>query len=268
MVRYALDVPRGLRPGDLPLRVVARLRHRSRSLADQQVVCDESKTAVGRAFSAGALDARGIDLNPCEPQPITEITSTTAWLGGPAPAGAPSPVRPRWQRTYELGMALVGEVTEELDEARAVLGAAAAEAPAGPAGDRARGMIDVQLGWVLGRQGRTDEALAVLARARRLLPDAPAAIDAAAADALMRVWRWRESPDTAQADLVDEFQAGCSGGFLNIEPAFRPRGCAASRRRQPYSATVSMSSVADPSCSASSASNTTSPGRSRSTLPR
>jgi tetratricopeptide (TPR) repeat protein len=199
VVRYALDVPRGLAPGDLPLRVDARLRHRSRSLADQQVVCDESKTEVGRAFAAGALDARGIDLDPCEPQPITEITSTTAWLGGRAPAGTPSPARPRWQRTYELGMALVGEVTEELDEAKAVLGAAAAEAPAGRAGDRARGMIDVQLGWVLGRQGRTDEALAILDRARRLLPDAPAAIDAAAADALMRVWRWREAVAPAEA---------------------------------------------------------------------
>jgi len=199
VVRYALDVPRGLTPDQLPLRVDARLRHRSRSLADQQVVCDESKTAVGRAFAAGARAARGIDLDPCQPQPITEITSTTAWLGGSPPAGAPRPSRPRWERTYELGMALVGEVTEELDEAKAILGAAAVQTPRGPAGDRARGMIDVQLGWVLGRQGRTDEALAVLDRARRLLPDAPAAIDAAAVDALMRVWRWREAVAPARA---------------------------------------------------------------------
>src|SRR5207253_145331 len=76
-----------------------------------------------------------------------------------------------------------------------------------------------QLGSVLGRQGRTDEALAQLEGARKLLTAAaaaaaasaapgtpaatpaptPPAIDAIAADALARVWRWDEAARYAEA---------------------------------------------------------------------
>jgi hypothetical protein len=192
VVRYQLDVPRGVA---LPLHVSARLRHRSRSLREQEVVCDDARTPAGRAFFAGAQGARDVTLDPCAPQPVTEIAATSIVIGGASPA---SP-RAAWERDYELGMALVGEVGEKLDEARVVLEAARAITPAGADGDRPRAMIDAQLAWVAGKQGRTDDALALVARAKTLLPKAPPVLDAIAADALSRVWRWQEAIAPAEA---------------------------------------------------------------------
>jgi len=51
-----------------------------------------------------AAGARDVTLDPCKPEPITEIAETSVIVGG---ASADSP-RPRWERAYELGMGLVG----------------------------------------------------------------------------------------------------------------------------------------------------------------
>ena len=61
-------------------------------------------------------------------------------------------------------------------------------------------MVIVQLAWVASKQGRVDDALALVAQARALLPaPGPAVLDAIAADALMRVWRWDDAVAPAQA---------------------------------------------------------------------
>src|SRR6185369_15288178 len=106
--------------------------------------------------------------------------------------------RPAWERTYEHGMALVATVSERLDEALTVLEAALAAAPAGD--QRARAMILVQLAQVASKQGRVEDALALIAEARPLLPSpGPAVLDAVAADALSRVWRWQDAVAPARA---------------------------------------------------------------------
>ncbi len=65
--------------------------------------------------------------------------------------------------------------------------------------NRARASIDVQLASVAGQQGRADDALRLLAAARALLPaPGPPALEAYAADALARVWRWREAEPFAR----------------------------------------------------------------------
>jgi tetratricopeptide (TPR) repeat protein len=198
IVRYALAVPKGLPASALPLQVTARLRHRSRSLREQAVICADARTPIGKAFARGAEGARSVAPDPCAPQPITELVAQTIAIGGPQVALASA--RPAWERQYELGMALVGEVGERLDEARLVLEAAQALTPAGADGERPRAMIDVQLAWVAGKQGRTDDALALVERARGRLPagKAPAVLDAIAADALARVWRWKEAVGPAR----------------------------------------------------------------------
>ncbi len=221
VTRFAFDVPTTLTPGQLPLRVTARLRHRSRTLAMQATVCTASKTRVGQAFIAGARGARDVALDPCKPQPITLIAQTQIEVGqGAKTLGA----RPAWERLYEYGMALAATVTERLEEAHAVLDAALAAVPAdepkAPAGGprdagslrstgrgpesiapaRARAMVLVQLGWVASKQGRVDDALALIAQARLLLPaPGPAVLDAVAADALARGWRWRAAVAPAKA---------------------------------------------------------------------
>ncbi|CAN5576756.1 hypothetical protein BH11MYX1_BH11MYX1_30700 [soil metagenome] len=190
VIRYAFDVPAQVA---LPLTVIARLRHRSRTLALQADVCRVSKTRAGKDFIAGAKGARYVELDPCAPQPITLIAESSIQIGA---GSAISSARPAWERVYEHGMALTATVSERLEEARAVLEHALALAPAG----RPTAMILVQLGWVASKQGRVDDALALVAQARALLPaPGPAVLDAVTADALMRVWRWDEAIAPAQA---------------------------------------------------------------------
>ena len=196
-VRYAFEVPEGLQ---VPLSVTARLRHRSRTLALQAAVCRESRTTEGQAFIAGAKGARDVVLDACKPQPITLIAQTRIELG----SGARSIARPAWERMYEHGMALVATVSERQGEARAVLEAALARTDDA----KSRAMITIQLGWVASKQGRADDALALVAETRRLLagtalpgqpPPNPAVLDAVAVDALVRAFRWKDARAPARA---------------------------------------------------------------------
>ena len=193
VIRYAFDIPKTLTAAQLPLTVTARLRHRSRTLKMQETVCKESLTKAGQAFIAGAKGARDVVLDPCKAQPITLIAETKIQIGAGA---AISTARPAWERGYEHGMALVATVSERLEEARAVLESALAIAP----DKRAHAMIVVQLAWVASKQGRADDALALVADARSLLPaPGPPVLEAIAADALARVWRWDEAIAPAKA---------------------------------------------------------------------
>ena len=174
-IRYALP-----KSAVGPFTITARLRHRSRTLAMQADVCREAKTAAGRAFLSGAKGAREVTLDPCKPQPITLIAEKRVQLNAPV----------TWERLYEQGMALTATISERLDEARTVLERALAMAPAG----RPQAMVLVQLAQVASKQGRVDDALALVGKARALLPaPGPAVLDAIASDALMRVWRWDEA---------------------------------------------------------------------------
>jgi tetratricopeptide (TPR) repeat protein len=195
-VRYVLEVPKKLKPSQLPLTVSARMRHRSRSLLVQNATCRVAKTPAGKQFLHGVADTRDVMLDPCAAMPITEIAQTSIQIG--SGAAAPTSARPKWERLYEHGMALVAVVTERLDEARQVLDAALAAVPAGEAKPRA--MILVQLASVAGKQGRTDDAMKLLDEVEKLLPAPhPAAVHLIRADALARVWRWDEAVAPARA---------------------------------------------------------------------
>ncbi|MGE5187142.1 MAG: multiheme c-type cytochrome [Acidobacteriota bacterium] len=181
VIRYQLPPGAGT-----PATVIARLRHRSRTLAMQDEVCRGARTEQGRAFIAGARGTRDVELDPCRPQPITLIAQTRYAVGAPT----------SWEHQYEHGMALVSTVSERLDEAKTVLEHALPLAP----DDRARAMIIVQLAEVSAKQGRAGDALAQVAQARALLPaPGPPVLDAIAADALMRVWRWQDAIAPARA---------------------------------------------------------------------
>jgi predicted Zn-dependent protease len=69
-------------------------------------------------------------------------------------------------------------------------------------------MINIQLGWVASKQGRTEDALALAKLAREQIASTaepgkpvpnPPVIDAVIADALSRVWRWEEAVAPAKA---------------------------------------------------------------------
>jgi predicted Zn-dependent protease len=65
---------------------------------------------------------------------------------------------------------------------------------------RPRAMVLVQLAQVASKQGRADDALALVGQARALLPvPGPPVLDAIESDALMRVWRFSEAVAPAAA---------------------------------------------------------------------
>jgi tetratricopeptide (TPR) repeat protein len=167
----------------------------------QEAVCKEARTAEGKAFIKGAQGARDVALDPCRAQPITLIAKTSVQVGKGAGI---STARPKWERMYEHGMALVATVTERLEEARTVLEAALAAAPDA----KSQAMVKVQLGWVASKQGRVEDALALVAQSRALLAKTvkpgdkvpnPPVLDAVAADALARVWRWEDAVAPAKS---------------------------------------------------------------------
>ncbi len=182
VVQYAFEAPARLRS---PLRVTAKLLHRSRGLPLQRAACDDSRGARGRAFGRAADSRTGSSLDPCAPQPVTEVARAEVEIGDGARRAS---VRPDWKRFYEHGLALLGGVQERLDEARPSLDRALAGAETG----RDRAIVMVALGRLAARTGRTSEAISWADRAGSLVPGHPA-LDRLRGDAYAAVWRWREA---------------------------------------------------------------------------
>jgi tetratricopeptide (TPR) repeat protein len=181
VVELAFDAPADR--AALPLQVTARLRHRSRSLALQRAACEETKSATGRPFAAVEK------LDPCAPQPVTDIAVTKVILGGPASARPDRP--PVWRRLVDHAYGLSHALQERLDEARPSLDRALAEVNAhGSPRDRAE--VLAALARLEAHEGRTADALARLDQAAALLPGHPA-LAALRGDALSLVWRWAEA---------------------------------------------------------------------------
>ncbi len=202
-VRFRLDVPADLGAGvgasDLPLRVVARLRHRSRNLTLARAVCAESKTPRGLAFAREVAARTDQPLDACAPEPVTDVAQATVWLGSvDARAPALTPDKAPWRRRFDDGLALLHGQQEVVGDGRAEL--EQAERLAGDA-PQARAAVLHALAELSIREGRTDEALQRLEEAARALPRAPdatgepveAALPQGRGEALAGIWRWREA---------------------------------------------------------------------------
>jgi tetratricopeptide (TPR) repeat protein len=189
IVRYALVLPR---EAVGPLRVEARLLHRSRTLALADETCRQSKTPRGLAFFRATEALTGQRLDACAAQPVTEIARHDMSLGV---ADQPD-ARPDHERLWELGIALQHQVQERLPEAREAL--AAAELALDHAGlepaehNAAHARILAALGAVAANQGRVDEALELADRIAVLAPAHPYP-HLLRGRALAKVWRWQQA---------------------------------------------------------------------------
>ena len=200
VVRYAVELPprAGGKAAEGPLRVEARLLHRSRTLALADATCATSKTREGKAFLAATSRLGGPRLDPCATPPVTEIAATSLVLGG-SDEQSEATARPDHERLWELGMALYHQVQERLPEAREALLAAERALAAVPASeldaserDHAQARILAALGAVAARQGRVDEALELADRIAELRPDHPYP-HLLRGRALAKVWRWEQA---------------------------------------------------------------------------
>jgi tetratricopeptide (TPR) repeat protein len=186
VIQFAIALPPRWDEGDLPLRVRARLRHRSRNLPLQEASCRDAHTPRGEAFLEASRRLTGTALDPCAPQPITDIAVTEIELGeGALPLAGAAPL---WQRLYDHGLGLSHALQERLDEARPSLERAIELAP----GPRERAMGLGALAQVAARQGRLDEALGLVDRACPLVDDEPA-LSRTRGEAFAQVWRWSEA---------------------------------------------------------------------------
>jgi len=201
VVRYALELPA---EAEGPLRIEAKLLHRSRTAALAAETCAQANTADGRAFTRASQRLisdkleLGKALDACAAPPVTEISSHSWTLGGdPAAPAEPKPARPDHERLWELGMGLYHHVQERLPESRAALEAALVALDDAPgldatAADAARARIYAMLGAVVARQGRVDEALDIADRIAALAPDHPYP-HLLRGRALAKVWRWEQA---------------------------------------------------------------------------
>lgn len=191
-IRFKWSLPDALKKTDAPLQITARLRHRRISLTMQERVCQDYKQPRGQAFAEQSLKLNGHKPNPCVELPIIDIDSASLWLG-PGAQDKPQDTSelPRWRRLYRYGLALQHQVQENLEETQDAF-AQATEALPADATPLLKSMILIEQAQVTGRQGRTDDAIALYAQANALTPDHPA-ISYGEAMAYMQVWRFEDA---------------------------------------------------------------------------
>jgi len=216
-IEVSFTAPRDLREEQLPLKVTALLRHRSRTMALGRAACEASKTREGISFRGKT------PLDACVSQPITEVARREVWIGSGWEKRAKAHELPSWRRLLEHAYGLRHAVQERLDEARPSLLAALAEVEkSGSAREQA--MVLSALGWLEVHEGRTQEALGWLKRAEALLPDHPA-LAALEGEAFGLVWRWDEA--TGPLEEATRAAPEDDGAWMRLSVARGSRGDAA-----------------------------------------
>lgn len=212
VVGYAFVAPAEAK--SYPLKVSARLRHRSRNLELQKAACADTRSERGRMFGKVGLAKVARAIDACRPQPITDLADVTIALsaeGSPAqtPARAVDETREvAFQRRYAYGLGLSHSLQERLDDSRPAF-MTAIDLAANP---REKAIAYGGIALVASRQGRTDETFALAARADTAakeagMPPQPA-MQRARAEVLSSTWRLAEaSPlflDVAQRSPRDD----------------------------------------------------------------
>jgi tetratricopeptide (TPR) repeat protein len=193
VVGYELVAP--VDASRFPLRVTARLRHRTRNLELQRAACADTRSPRGRAFAGEALKVGKRPLDACKVQPITDLGRSEVLLsvaGGKA-TERDEPRETAFARRFAYGLGLSHALQERLDDARAPL-AAALELASTP---RQRAMALGALAMVASKEGRTEETFELAARADAAASEAgmprPLAMQRARAEVLAATWRLEEA---------------------------------------------------------------------------
>lgn len=181
VARYTWQVPDPAPP--LPLKVIARLRHRRvhKPLHDQ--ACAEAKTERGKEFAEWTEKFTGRKIDPCVEQPILEAGRAWAMFG----SDERSDSLPVWRRHYERGLGLLHNVQENLPEAIDAFEQAFETLPS-DAGKTDRARVYFARGVAAGSQGRTQDAMDQWAEAEKLVGE-QAAIHFARGNAHQRTFQ-------------------------------------------------------------------------------
>jgi hypothetical protein len=187
VVRFGLDVPEDMPASALPLKLVAKVQHRSRTEALRAATCDDARKKPGKAFLAATRAILGETVDACAAQPISAVATAEVWIGAGAPPADDSATA---RRLYVHGLGLLHEVQEHVGRAGRSFDAALARTE----DPQLRAQILAGLTAVASRQGRVDDARALAAKAAALAPGhpAPAWLEG---QALAAVWRWQQAAE-------------------------------------------------------------------------
>lgn len=180
VTRVRLTVPTTLEAAEFPLRVTARLTHRARTAEMTAAACADAKTERGRAFAETAKRVTGWTIDGCAEQPLTVIDRADVALDGSA-------AKDEWRRAFNRGLGLAYALQEYLDEAEQAFTHARALAQG-----RDLATVHWALGYVAGKRGQLEQALAWLTLAEKGLGPT-AAIFKARGDAYGQVWQWTKA---------------------------------------------------------------------------
>ena len=203
-----------------PLKVTARLRHRTRNLELQRAACADTRSERGKTFGRVGLKKVARAIDACKVQPITEMGRAEVFLNGNANANAnanadadananakanakanANAVGARVVETREVafgrrfayGLGLTHALSERLDDARLPLAAALELAQTA----RERAIVLGAVAMVASKQGRTDETFAVAQRADAAAHEAgmapPVAMQRVRGEVLAAAWRLSEA---------------------------------------------------------------------------
>jgi tetratricopeptide (TPR) repeat protein len=191
VARFSVELPKELPASAFPLVVIARLVHRSRSLAVQKLACDDAASPRARAFAEAqrrlfTIKALGDEtlapaLDACKMQPILELGRASLEIG---PGADPARKGDAFERAYGLGLGLGHALQERVEEARGPLVLARMEART----PEQRAMAEGALALLAARQGRVEETFEWAERAGKVFPGHPA-LERARGEALGTVWR-------------------------------------------------------------------------------
>jgi hypothetical protein len=232
-------------PADLaryPLRVSARLRHRSRGLELQRAACADTRSERGKTFGKVGLKKVARAIDACKVQPVTDLARVEVALSphGDAipgarlvPARVDEPHEVAFERRHAYATGLSHALQEHLDAARLPL-VAALDLAGTP---RERAMVEGAFAQVASRQGRVDETFAWATRAdgdaalSGLAP--PPSTARARADVLTTQWRLAEAAPflDAAAGQAPRDDNAWSTLAVALGSAGEPRAALAAARR-------------------------------------
>jgi len=236
VVGYAFEAPKD--PARYPLKVTARLRHRTRNLELQRAACADTRSERGRSFGQVGLKKVARAIDACRVQPITDVARSEALLSladaKVVPARADEPREVAFARRYAYGLGLSHALQEKLDDARAPLVAALPLAQSA----RERAMVLGALALVASKQGRTDETFTLADRADEAAKEAGMAVphpamQRARGEVLVATWRLGEAAplllDAAQQSPRDD--TAWAEAAVTLGGAGEPFAAASAARR-------------------------------------
>ena len=222
VLRYEVELPRGLSRGDFPLRVEATLMHRRHNGTLQRWACDKARAPRGQRFLRASRERGRGPIDPCTPQPLTELARAAIHVG-PGASAFPSEggaARAAWRRLWDHALGVVGDVQERVGDAEPSIARGLErveeDAESSLTIEARRGLLLAVRAELAARQNRAEDASAIAAEVEALIGPHPA-LHRIRGDAWARVWRWEEA--ARQYEMVTEMAPLALSGWRSLAQA-------------------------------------------------